>query len=130
MKKIAKDPPTGVVSDEAKANIIYVRSLVEGITDVSGEELSKIHSEVSVIHDNLQHSKNNGKVSKTDLANDQLAGGIQISQSDLLQAASSMGPSVSDSERHRYQEIYDTFMKSRGGDFSHNTPGQGKATLA
>lgn len=45
-EKIAKDPPTGVVSDEAKANIIYVRSLVEGITDVSGEELSKIHSEV------------------------------------------------------------------------------------
>ena len=35
-----------------------------------------------------------------------MAGGIQISQSDLLQAASSMGPSVSDSERHRYQEMY------------------------
>ena len=44
----------------------------------------------------------------TDLDNDErhVAGGIQISQSDLLQAVSSMGPSVSDSERHRYQEMY------------------------
>ena len=45
------------------------------------------------------------------MANDELAGGIQISQSDLLQAASSMGPSVSDSERHRYQEMYVILFK-------------------
>ena len=45
-EKIPIVPPTAVVSDEAKANIIYIRSLVEGITDVSGEELSKIHLEV------------------------------------------------------------------------------------
>jgi len=44
--EIPKDPPNTVVSDEAKANIIYLRSLVEGIADVSGEEMSKIHSEV------------------------------------------------------------------------------------
>ena len=46
-----------------------------------------------------------------DLAKDQLAGGIQISQSDLLQAASSMGPSVSESERRRYQEMYVILLK-------------------
>lgn len=45
-KEIPKDPATAVVSDEAKENIIYIPSLVEGITDVSVEELSKIHSEV------------------------------------------------------------------------------------
>ena len=45
-EKIPKDPPTAVVSDEAQPNIIYIHSLVEGIADVSGEELSKIHSEV------------------------------------------------------------------------------------
>ena len=43
---------------------------------------------------------------KTDEIKQQSAGGIEISQSDLLQAASSMGPSVSDSERRRYQEMY------------------------
>ena len=43
-EEIRKDPPTAVASDEAKANIIYIRSLVEGIADVSGEELSKMHS--------------------------------------------------------------------------------------
>ena len=43
--KISKDPQTAVVSGEAKANIIYIRSLVEGIADVSGEEWSKIQSE-------------------------------------------------------------------------------------
>ena len=46
-----------------------------------------------------------------DLAKDQLAGGIQVSQSDLLQAASSMGPSVSESERRRYQEMYVILLK-------------------
>ena len=45
-KKSPNDPPAAVVSDEAKANIIYIHSVVEGIADVSGEELSKIHSEV------------------------------------------------------------------------------------
>ena len=44
--KISKDPQTAVVSGEAKANIIYIRSLVEGIAGVSGEEWSKIQSEV------------------------------------------------------------------------------------
>lgn len=44
--KISKDPLTAVVSGEAKANVIYIRSLVEGIADVSGEEWSKIQSEV------------------------------------------------------------------------------------
>ena len=37
---------------------------------------------------------------------DELSGGVQVSQSDLLQAASAMGPSVSDSERRKYQEMY------------------------
>ena len=45
-EKISKDTPTAVVSGEAKSNIIYIRSLVEGVADVAGEELSKIHSEV------------------------------------------------------------------------------------
>ena len=45
-KKIPKDSPTAVDSDEANVNIIYIRSLVKGIADVSGEELSEIHSEV------------------------------------------------------------------------------------
>ncbi|KAL9964534.1 hypothetical protein ACROYT_G028189 [Oculina patagonica] len=128
--EMPKDPSAAVLTDEARENIIYIPSLVEGAKHVSAEEFTRLRSEVLAIHDNRQHSNSNGKISKTDLAKDQLAGGIQISQSDLLQAASSMGPSVSDNERRRYQEIYDTFIKSRGGDFSHNTPGQGKATLA
>ena len=51
-EEIPKDQATAVVLDEAKENIIYIPSLVEGrcITDVSGEELSKIHSEVGQIH--------------------------------------------------------------------------------
>ncbi|KAJ7381849.1 Peroxisome biosynthesis protein pex1 [Desmophyllum pertusum] len=127
---IPKDPATDVVSVEARENIVYIPSLVEGTAHLSAEELTKLHSEVMVIHGNVLHSKSNGKVLKTGISENQPAGGMQIGQSDLLQAASSMGPSVSDKERYRYQEIYDTFIKSRGGDFSHNTPGQGKATLA
>lgn len=42
----------------------------------------------------------------------QPAGGIEITQSDLLQAASSMGPSVSSNERHRYQAMYVDFEMS------------------
>ena len=45
-ERAGKDSPTAVDSDEANVNIIYIRSLVEGIADVSGEELSEIHSEV------------------------------------------------------------------------------------
>ena len=45
-------------------------------------------------------------MSTTEVSNQQPAGGIEISQSDLLQAASSMGPSVSDSERSKYQAMY------------------------
>ena len=45
-------------------------------------------------------------MSATEVSKQQPAGGIEISQSDLLQAASSMGPSVSDSERRKYQAMY------------------------
>ena len=45
-------------------------------------------------------------MSATEVSKQQSAGGIEISQSDLLQAASSMGPSVSDSERRKYQAMY------------------------
>ena len=45
-------------------------------------------------------------MSKADVSKHEPTGGIEITQSDLLQAASSMGPSVSDSERHRYQAMY------------------------
>ena len=45
-------------------------------------------------------------MSATEVSRQQPADGIEISQSDLLQAASSMGPSVSDSERRKYQAMY------------------------
>ena len=45
-------------------------------------------------------------MSATEVSKQQPAGGIEISQSDLLQAASSMSPSVSDSERRKYQAMY------------------------
>ena len=45
-------------------------------------------------------------MSATEVSKKQPAGGIEISQSDLLQAASSMGRSVSDSERRKYQAMY------------------------
>ena len=45
-------------------------------------------------------------MSATEVSKQQPAGGIEISQSDLLQAASSMGPSVSDSERRKYEAMY------------------------
>ena len=45
-------------------------------------------------------------MSATEVSKQKQAGGIEISQSDLLQAASSMGPSVSDSERRKYQAMY------------------------
>ena len=45
-------------------------------------------------------------MSATEVSKQQPAGGIEISRSDLLQAASSMGPSVSDIERRKYQAMY------------------------
>ena len=45
-------------------------------------------------------------MSATEVSKQQPAGGIEISQSDLLQATLSMGPSVSDSERRKYQAMY------------------------
>ena len=44
-------------------------------------------------------------MSATEVSKQQPVGGIEISHSDLLQAASSMGPSVSDSERRKYQAM-------------------------
>ena len=52
-------------------------------------------------------------MTKTDVPKDQLSCGIEITQSDLLTAASSMGPSVSDSERRRYQEMYVVIVNVR-----------------
>lgn len=66
----------------------------------------------------------------SDVSKQQAVSGITITQLDLREGTTSMGPSVSDSERHRYQAIYDKFVKSRGGEFSQNRPGQGRATLA
>lgn len=43
---IPKDPATDVVSVEARENIVYIPSLVEGTAHLSAEELTKLHSEV------------------------------------------------------------------------------------
>lgn len=40
-----------------------------------------------------------------DVPKQQAVSGITITQLDLLEGATSMGPSVSDSERHRYQAM-------------------------
>lgn len=116
---------------DIKEKVVYIPNLVKGPVHVSSDELTKLHSEVMVIEEHLrQRNRSDKKMSATEVSKQQPAGGIEISQSDLLQAASSMGPSVSDSERRKYQAIYDTFIKSRGGDFGQNSTGQGKATLA
>lgn len=44
--EMPKDPSTAVVSNEARENIIYIPSLVEGAKHVSAEELTRLHSEV------------------------------------------------------------------------------------
>ena len=43
---IPKDLATDVVSVEARENIVYIPSLVEGTAHLSAEELAKLHSEV------------------------------------------------------------------------------------
>ena len=42
---------------------------------------------------------------RSDVSKQQAVSGITITQLDLLEGTTSMGPSVSDSERHRYQAM-------------------------
>lgn len=119
-------------TEQFTRDVIYIPSLTEGIAHPTGEELNKIRCEVVGLKDQLKQNERDRKLGSTtrNVPKHQAASGIKITQSDLLQAASSMGPSVSEIERHRYKSIYETFVKSRGGEFSESLPGQGRATLA
>lgn len=53
-----------------------------------------------------------------------------VTQSDLLQALSETKPSLTSSEKRKYQRIYERFVSSRGSDFSDQTGKQQKVTFA
>ncbi|XP_071509592.1 peroxisomal ATPase PEX1-like [Diadema antillarum] len=107
-------PPT-------QQRVVFMPSLRDGVVDPTPETKEMIGSEVEVIVENYLRKLNG------DHTGGQLDGGvndetsvIRVSQAHLLRAAQGMRPSVTASERQRYQSIYESFVKSRGGDFPQN----------
>lgn len=115
--------------EQFRKDAFFIPCLTEGVEHLPDEDQNRLSSEVLALLDNLQPQGEDEKV-RSDVSKQQAVSGITITQLDLLEGGTSMGPSVSDTERHRYQAIYDKFVKSRGGEFSQNMPGQGRATLA
>ncbi|XP_022107036.1 peroxisome biogenesis factor 1-like isoform X2 [Acanthaster planci] len=113
--------------------VIYMPTLRDGVVDPSREMQENIQSQVAVIKQSYQQrtSRNQGFHDNGPKHTDG-SSVIHISQLHLLRAAADMKPSVTPSERARYQSIYDNFVQSRGGNFN-PTPqltGQKRATLA
>ncbi|XP_071798247.1 peroxisomal ATPase PEX1-like isoform X1 [Asterias amurensis] len=114
--------------------VIYMPTLRDGVVDPSKDTQEKINSQIAVIKENYRQRTNRlqGYQNERSKSIDGSAV-IHISQAHLLRAAADMKPSVTFSERARYQSIYERFVQSRGGNFN-PTPqqqaGQKRATLA
>ncbi|XP_071949385.1 peroxisomal ATPase PEX1-like [Antedon mediterranea] len=110
--------------------LIYMPTLREGIVDVSTETQEKIANQVSLISKN-NLKKTTGYTELNEEGEHHQSHVVKINQLNLLRAVNAMKPSVSAKERRRYQQIYDSFVSSKGGNFTgqeeHSTK---RATLA
>ncbi|XP_033637496.1 peroxisome biogenesis factor 1-like isoform X2 [Asterias rubens] len=114
--------------------VIYMPTLRDGVVDPSKDTQEKINSQIAVIKENYRQRTNRLQGYQNERAKSVDGSAvIHISQAHLLRAAADMKPSVTFSERARYQSIYERFVQSRGGNFN-PTPqqqaGQKRATLA
>ncbi|XP_038050975.1 peroxisome biogenesis factor 1-like isoform X2 [Patiria miniata] len=128
-----EDPFYAGIRQGAEQQVIYMPTLRDGVVDPSRDTQEKINSQVAVIKENYQQRTHRHQGLNDDRSKPVDGSAvIHISQSHLLRAAAEMKPSVTVSERARYQSIYDNFVQSRGGNFN-PTPqqtGQKRATLA
>ncbi|XP_033119787.1 peroxisome biogenesis factor 1-like [Anneissia japonica] len=112
--------------------LIYMPTLRDGIVDICAETQERIANQVALIRKNhlekMSGYLGGNKEENNDAPESHV---VKISQSNLVKAVNSMKPSVSAKERQRYQQIYESFVNSRGGNFTGQEGITGKrATLA
>uniref|UniRef100_A0ABM0GQ03 Peroxisome biogenesis factor 1-like n=1 Tax=Saccoglossus kowalevskii TaxID=10224 RepID=A0ABM0GQ03_SACKO len=112
-----------------KQKVVYMPTVRDGVVDSASIVPDSIMTELNIIRRN--YNQQESRSNKTNDADSRQMKSINISQDHLLKAASSMRQSVSPSERRRYQLIYESFVKSREGNFPRQQSTEGKrATLA
>ncbi|XP_070537821.1 peroxisomal ATPase PEX1-like [Ptychodera flava] len=111
--------------------VIYMPTVRDGTLDDIYEVPSKIIEEVNIIRENYYHQKHKIHETESEKTEKKEKKLVKITQEYLMNAATSMRPSVSEKEKLKYQIIYGNFVKSRGGDFGTSTPtGEKRTTLA
>lgn len=83
---------------------------------LSSEQRSNVLKKVEIIRDNLLSSDPAATAEKR-VAHDV----PEILQTHILKALAELVPSISAAERRRYQQIYSSFLQSRGADFQDST---------
>lgn len=127
---------TGLSPDPVSSPPIFMPSLRDGVVELTGENLNKLSAEVQIIETNYFKRKQ-GLDLEQQLTDDEEGRderrptSLRITQAHLIAGKRSMKPSVSVSEREKYNRIYQAFVESRGGDFkTKEATSQKRATLA
>ncbi|KAK2573714.1 Peroxisome biogenesis factor 1 [Acropora cervicornis] len=81
--------------EQFRKDAFFIPSLTKGVVHLPDEDQNKLSSEVLALLDNLQ-PKGEDETVRSDVSKQQAVSGITITQLDLREGTTSMGPSVSD----------------------------------
>ncbi|CAH1265421.1 PEX1 [Branchiostoma lanceolatum] len=110
-----------------EAKVMLMPSLQEGKVKVQQDRHEKLLEQVAIICRNWDGDED----PTGDTSPEESSKAPMIHQEHLMQAATTMRPSVSETERLKYQMIYENFMESRGGNFQNvQSTSLKKTTLA
>ncbi|XP_074658334.1 peroxisomal ATPase PEX1-like [Tubulanus polymorphus] len=119
------DDRTHEATDDDEDDVLYVANAVEGIVEISRDEKDTILNQVK----RTMFRDKKTDFSHGDAMKESVSSGAAVSMANIENALSDTRPSVTPSERMRYQMIYDKFVGSRGGTFTSETTTQ-RATLS
>ncbi|XP_078679011.1 peroxisomal ATPase PEX1-like isoform X1 [Branchiostoma floridae x Branchiostoma belcheri] len=112
---------------EMEAKVMLMPSLQDGKVQVQQDRHEKLLEKVAIICRNWDGNED----SADDTSSEESSKAPMIHQEHLMMAASTMRPSVSETERIKYRMIYENFMESRGGNFQNmQSTSSKKTTLA
>ncbi|XP_041483550.1 peroxisome biogenesis factor 1-like [Lytechinus variegatus] len=127
-------PDTPIAPPQSQQQrVVYMPTLRDGVVDPTPETREIIGNEVDVIVENYARKlAGESMVGTSDNTMTEDVSVIRVSQNHLLRAAQGMKPSVSVAERQKYKQIYESFVKSRGGEFPQGQAAEAtqKVTLA
>ncbi|XP_064639105.1 peroxisomal ATPase PEX1-like [Lineus longissimus] len=126
------EPQVQKVIEKPRDRITYMPSLEEGVVELAPDLENRLEEQIANLLEPFQEPTTSARHRKKKLSRTLSASrAITVTQDHLMKVALELQPSVSATERWRFEKIYESFVSSRGGIFgSQAPPGGQRATLS